>query len=63
MRKLDMKDALFGSDVSYVDVLENFFSWPNQATVVTEDMNHVNCQILESKPSKSQRSLYASVCT
>jgi Outer membrane lipoprotein-sorting protein len=63
LRQLDMKDALFGSDVSYADVLENFFAWPNQAIVGTEVVNRVSCQILESKPSKDQRSNYAAVRT
>lgn len=63
VRQLDMKDALFGSDVSYADVLENFFAWPNQAIVGTEVVNRVSCQILESKPGKGQRSNYAAVRT
>jgi len=63
MRQLDMKDALFGSDVSYADVLENFFAWPNQAIVGTEVVNRVSCQILESKPGKGQRSSHAAVRT
>lgn len=63
VRQLDMKDALFGSDVSYADVLENFFTWPNQTLVGIEVVNGVSCQILESKPSKGQRSNYAAVRT
>lgn len=63
LRQLAMKDALFGSDVSYADVLENFFAWPNQAIVGTEVVNRVSCQILESKPGKSQSSIYAAVRT
>lgn len=63
VRQLDMKDSLFGSDVLYADVLENFFSWPSQAIVGTEVVNRVSCQILESKPGKGQRSNYASVRT
>jgi hypothetical protein len=62
-RQLAMKDALFGSDVSYADVLENFFAWPNQAIVGTEVVNRVSCQILESKPGKSQSSIYSAVRT
>lgn len=63
VRQLDMKDPLFGSDLSYADVLENFFIWENQSIIGTEIMDRVSCQILESKPSKSQRSSYASVRT
>jgi Outer membrane lipoprotein-sorting protein len=58
-----MKGALFGSDLTYADVLENFFTWPNQAIVGTEVVNRVSCQILESKPGKGQRSNYAAVRT
>ncbi|MES2657928.1 MAG: outer membrane lipoprotein-sorting protein [Verrucomicrobiota bacterium] len=47
-----MKEALFGSDLSYADVLENFFAWDNQAIVGSEVVDRVNCQILESKPGK-----------
>jgi hypothetical protein len=66
LRTLDssqMKEALFGSDLSYADVLENFFAWENQSIVGTEIVDRVSCQILESKPGKGQRSNYASVRT
>lgn len=64
VRALDssqMKEPLFGSDLSYADVLENFFAWENQTIVGTEVVDRVNCQILESKPSRSDRSAYATV--
>lgn len=57
----DMKDALFGSDLAYADVVENFFSWDQQALVGTEEVDGVSCQILESKPGKGGRSIYGSV--
>ncbi len=57
-----MKEALFGSDLSYADVLENFFAWDNQAIVGSEVVDRVNCQILESKPGKGDSS-YAAVRT
>jgi hypothetical protein len=60
---LDMKMAIFGSALSYADVLENFFAWPNQVIIGNEIVNRVNCQILESKPGKGHRSNYASVRT
>jgi hypothetical protein len=60
---LDMKMALFGSALSYADVLENFFAWPNHTLIGTEVVNRVNCQILESKPGKGHRSNYATVRT
>ncbi len=58
-----MSDSLFGSDLSYEDVIENFFAWDNQAIVGTEVVDRVPCQILESKPGKGERSSYTSVRT
>ena len=58
-----MKDAFFDSDLSYEDVIENFFAWEHQAITGTEVVDRVTCQILESKPGKGQRSIYASVRT
>lgn len=63
LRQLDMKDALFGSDVSYADVLENFFAWEQQSIIGTGIVDRVSCQILESRPGKGQRSNYATVRT
>jgi outer membrane lipoprotein-sorting protein len=60
---LDMKMALFGSALTYADVLENFFAWPNQVIIGNEIVNRVNCQILESKPGRGHRSNYATVRT
>ena len=57
----DMKDALFGSDLAYADVVDNFFAWDQQALVGTEPVDGVPCQILESKPGKGGRSIYGSV--
>ena len=56
-----MRDSLFGSDLSYEDVIENFFAWEQQAITGTETVDRVPCQILESKPGKSGHSTYASV--
>lgn len=56
-----MDDGLFGSDLSYQDVVENFFAWENQTILGSEAIDGVNCQILESKPGKSAVSIYASV--
>jgi outer membrane lipoprotein-sorting protein len=66
LRTLDaeqMKEPLFGSDLTYEDIVENFFSWDSQTIVGTEIVDRVNCQILESKPGKGQRSSYGSVRT
>lgn len=56
-----MSDALFGSDLSYEDVIENFFGWANQTIVGTEVLNRVNCIILESRPDKGEPSSYSRV--
>ena len=57
----DMGGALFGSDLSYEDIIDNFYGWSQQAIVGTEEVEGVNCQILESKPGKGERSSYGSV--
>ena len=58
-----LDDPLFGSALSYADVIENFFAWNQQAIVGTEVVDRVTCQILESKPGKSGHSSYSSVRT
>jgi hypothetical protein len=66
IRNLDasqMKEPLFGSDLCYEDIVEDFFSWDQQALKGTEAIDRVNCQILESKPGKGERSTYGSVRT
>jgi hypothetical protein len=57
----DLNQPLFGSDLSYEDVIDNFYAWSQQAIVGTEDLEGVSCQILESKPGKGDRSSYGSV--
>ena len=61
MSSAQMKEGIFGSDISYEDLLENFFAWDNQAIVGTEAVGRTPCQILESKPGKGDRSGYAKV--
>ncbi len=56
-----MDDGIFGSDLSYEDLAENFFAWDNQAIVGTETVDRVSCQILESKPGGGDRSGYSKV--
>jgi len=56
-----MKDGIFGSDLSYDDLAENFFAWANQAIVGTETVDRVPCQILESKPGKGDDTSYSKV--
>ena len=58
-----LDEPLFGSDLSYEDVIEDFFAWDQQAIVGTETVDRVRCTILESKPGKAERSTYASVRT
>ncbi|MGB8168192.1 MAG: outer membrane lipoprotein-sorting protein [Chthoniobacteraceae bacterium] len=56
-------EPLFGSDLSYEDVIDNFFAWNQQAIVGSEVVDRVNCTILESKPGKGEHSSYSSVRT
>ena len=63
VRTIEMKEPLFGSDLTCEDVIENFFAWEHQAIVGTEVVDRVNCHILESKPGKGQRFSSASVRT
>lgn len=49
-----MNDGIFGSDLAYVDLVENFYAWDNQAIIGTETVDRVACQILESKPGGGQ---------
>jgi hypothetical protein len=57
----DLSEPLLGSDLTYEDVIINFFAWDQQAIVGAEKVDAVNCTILESKPGKDQPSMYASV--
>ena len=57
----DLKGSLLGSDLSYEDVIDNFFAWKQQALVGTGEVDGVKCQILESKPGQDERSIYGSV--
>ena len=58
-----MKESFFGSGLSYEDLVENFFSWEQQALVRTEEVDGVPCYILESKPGKGAGSSYSRVRT
>ena len=58
-----MNEALFGSNLSYQDIVENFFAWDNQSMAGTEVLNGINCLILESRPGKGDSSTYTSVRT
>ena len=56
-----MNDAVFGGDLSYADLIENFFAWEHQSIVGTEIVDRVPCQILESRPGKRDHSIYGRV--
>jgi hypothetical protein len=56
-----MSQALFGTDLAYQDVIENFFGWENQKIIGSEMIDRASCVILESRPEKGLPSLYASV--
>jgi outer membrane lipoprotein-sorting protein len=51
-----MNESLFGSDLSYEDVIENFYAWEHQAIAGTEVVDRFSCLILESKPGQSDHS-------
>jgi hypothetical protein len=57
----DLREPLFGSDLSYEDIITNPYAWERQAIVGNETIQGVPCQILESKPGSSDHSSYASV--
>jgi outer membrane lipoprotein-sorting protein len=59
----EMNQVLFGSDLSYEDIIDSPFAWSQQAIVGTQDVGRFPCQILESKPGKDHTSSYASVKT
>lgn len=56
-----LREGIFGSDLTYEDLAENFYAWERQTLVGTENIGRVACQILESKPGKSDNSGYAVV--
>lgn len=56
-----MKDPVFGSDLAYADLVENFFAWEHQSAAGTETVDRVPCQILDSKPGRGDRSIYGRV--
>ena len=64
LRPLDaaqMKDSLFGSGLSYEDLVDNFYAWGRQTLAGTELIDGVNCLVLESRPGKDDWSDYGSV--
>ena len=59
----EINQPLFGSDLSYEDIIDNPYRWSQQAIVGSEVIDSTPCQILESKPGKGHRSSYSSVKT
>jgi outer membrane lipoprotein-sorting protein len=58
-----INQPLFGSDLSYEDIIDNPFRWTQQAIVGSEVIDNIPCQLLESKPGKGHSSSYSSVKT
>ena len=56
-----MQQGIFGSDLAYEDLVDNFYAWESQTLTGTETVDRVVCQVLESKPGKGERSSYAKV--
>ena len=56
-----LKEGIFGSDLTYEDLAENFYTWEHQTVVGTENIGRVACQILESKPGKGDNTSYSIV--
>lgn len=59
----EMSQSLFGSELSYEDIIDSPFAWSQQTIVGTQDVDRFPCQILESKPGPGHTSSYASVKT
>lgn len=64
LTRLDRSNLLnlaFGSDLAYLDVVENFFLWENQSLTGNEKVNRVDCVILESQPGSKDATPYGKV--
>ena len=58
-----INQPLFGSNLSYEDIIDSPYRWNHQAIVGTEVIDGTSCQVLESKPGKGHSSSYSSVKT
>lgn len=56
-----MDQAVFGTDLCYADLVENFFAWSQQSVTGQETVDRVACTLLESKPGGGDRSIYGMV--
>lgn len=46
----ELNKGIFGSNLSYEDLVENFYSWDSQSILGTEEVDRIPCLVLESKP-------------
>jgi hypothetical protein len=56
-----MMNPVFGSDLAYQDVVENFFKWEQQQLDGKEAVERTECVILESKPGSGDPTPYGKV--
>lgn len=56
-----MDESLYGSDLSYQDLIENFYAWERQAIVGEEKQGKLRISILESRPGSADQTTYGSV--
>jgi hypothetical protein len=61
LKTSNLKDSIFGSDLAYEDVIENFYRWETQSLGGKEKIGSVECMILDSKPGSKVSTHYGSV--
>jgi len=61
LSQADLSGAVFGSDLAYQDIIENFFRWENQSITGQETVDRTACVILESKPGSGDSTPYGLV--
>lgn len=57
----EMNESVFGSDLAYQDIVENFFKWDQQQLAGKETVDRTECVILESKPGSGDATPYGKV--
>lgn len=57
----DLTSPVFGSELTYADLVENFFAWEQQTVTGEETVDRVPCVILESRPGGANNSGYSLV--
>jgi len=58
-----LSGPVFGSDLAYADVIENFFRWGQQSLTGTEPVGKIDCAVLESRAGRGDASIYGKVKT